>query len=154
AAPLSRELRQFLRERLPDYMVPARYVVLPALPKTASGKLDRNALPAADGPPPPAEFAAPSGEREEKVAAIWRAVLRQPRVGAHDDFFDLGGHSLLAAQLLRRIEKEFGQRLPMSTVFHASTVAQMAALLADAGLRARLPRTIEMQATGSRPRLF
>ena len=154
AAPLSRELRQFLRDRLPDYMVPARYIVLPALPKTATGKVDRNALPAPDGPPPPAEFVAPSGEREEKLAAIWRAVLRTPRVGAHDDFFDLGGHSLLAAQLLRRIEKEFGQRLPMSTVFHASTVAQMAALLADASLRARLPRTIEMQATGSQPRLF
>src|SRR5262249_51032994 len=147
-------LRQFLREIVPQHMVPDRFVIVPALPLTPTGKIDRHRLPALPTGAEPAGFSEPRGETEKKLAAIWRDVLGIPAVGSQDDFFDLGGHSLRAATLLRRIEAELGTRLPMSAVFHAPTVAQMAALLGDTARRKRLPRTIEYQPGGSQPRLI
>ena len=147
-------LRQFLHEIVPQHLVPDRFVIVPALPLTATGKIDRHALPALPTGAAPAVFSEPRGETEKNLAAIWKDVLGVAAVGSQDDFFDLGGHSLRAAMLLRCIESELGTRLPMSAVFHAPTVAQMAALLGDAERRARLPRTIEYQPGGSQPRLI
>ncbi|NEX91435.1 non-ribosomal peptide synthetase [Caulobacter sp. 17J65-9] len=154
ATPDPGELRRRLAEALPDYMVPARVVVLPALPTTNSGKVDRQALKAPEPTAAPAaDFIAPKGNMERKLAAIWAEVLGVSRVGALDSFFALGGHSILAAKLLRRIEVAFGKRLTLSDVFRAPDVRRMAGVLAAAGAPAR-PRVNDIQPGGTRPPLF
>jgi amino acid adenylation domain-containing protein len=123
------ELRAFLRERLPEYMVPSAFVVLPALPLTANGKVDRPALPAPEVGPDAIEYVAPRDEVERLLAAIWEEVLGVERVGVRDDFFDLGGHSLLATQVVVRIRERLGVELPLARLFEASTLAAAAAAL-------------------------
>ena len=94
-------LRAHLSARLPEYMVPAAYVLMKSLPLTANGKLDRRALPAPDTDAYAVrEYEAPVGETETKLAGIWAEVLKVERVGRHDNFFDLGGHSLLAVRMV------------------------------------------------------
>ena len=121
-------LRDWLKAKLPEYMVPAAFVVLEELPLTANGKLDRKALPApelAELSSRPA-YVAPRTALEEALAGIWRAVLGLKQIGIHDDFFALGGHSLQATQLLTRVHKALGYRLPVALFFHQPTVAGMA----------------------------
>lgn len=129
------ELDSFLRARLPEVMVPGVYVVLEALPRTPHGKIDRAALPAPDAGARPvsASHVAPRSPEEEAIAAIWCEVLRLERVGVHDNFFELGGHSLLGIQVFSRIEAHLGQYLPLSLLFEAPTVAQLAAHLGQLG---------------------
>jgi amino acid adenylation domain-containing protein len=105
ARRLTPDLRRFLQERLPDYMVPSSFVIVDALPLTPSGKVDRRALPAPEGRRPDLDvaFAAPATELERKIAEIWQEALQVSTVGLHDNFFDLGGHSLLLAQVYERI---------------------------------------------------
>lgn len=149
-------LRDFLLGLLPAYMVPTRYVPLPALPTTSSGKLDRRALPQ------PTErhmvAAAEAGPledaHEQRLGAIWADVLGVDAVGPQDDFFDLGGHSLLAARMLGRVAGEFGRRLPMSTLHHAATVRRMAALLRDEGATPVQPRLLTVQVGADQRPLF
>jgi amino acid adenylation domain-containing protein len=126
------ELRRQLRERLPEFMVPAAYVHLAALPLTPSGKVDRKALPAPDRGPAPG-FVAPRTPAEEMLAEIWQDLLGRERIGSHDNFFELGGHSLLAVLLMARIEKRFGKTLSLATLFAAPTVESLAALLSQSG---------------------
>jgi amino acid adenylation domain-containing protein/non-ribosomal peptide synthase protein (TIGR01720 family) len=126
-APGEAELRAFLRQRLPDYMVPAVFVALAELPLTANGKVDRRALPAVDvralaG----ADHQPPRTAAEELLAAIWREVLRIESVGVFDDFFAVGGHSLLATQVVSRVRAAFGVELPLRTMFEAPSLAEMA----------------------------
>ncbi|RDZ27243.1 non-ribosomal peptide synthetase [Lysobacter silvisoli] len=121
-------LRRYLARKLPDYMVPAALVPLDALPLTASGKLDRKALPAPERGDR-AGFAPPRNELERQLAAMWAELLALPQVSIHDSFFDLGGDSLTAAQLIARLPERFGKRLPVASLFDASTVAGLAALL-------------------------
>jgi amino acid adenylation domain-containing protein len=127
-APSHAELRSFLQSRLPDYMVPAAFVILETFPLTASGKIDRKALPAPDrsSVAEGREFAAPRTSVERVLAGIWQELLGVPRVGIHDHFFDLGGHSLLATQLIARIRKIFRVELPLHTLFAAPTFAEIA----------------------------
>ncbi len=131
ARELSPRLREGLREQLPEYMLPSAVVVLPALPLTANGKVDRRALPA----PEPlraggeGEGTAPSTPTEETLAAVWAEVLRLERVFADDNFFDLGGHSLLATQLVSRVREHFRIALPLARIFEAPTVAALAAVV-------------------------
>jgi amino acid adenylation domain-containing protein len=126
ARPAVAELRAFLKERLPAYMVPSDLVLLAALPRTRTGKVDRRAL-AAHGvaAPEPESYTPPSTLTEELIAAIWQELLGAGRVGIYDNFFDLGGHSLLAPQVFSRIEDTFEVRLPLRVLFEAPTVAEM-----------------------------
>jgi amino acid adenylation domain-containing protein len=123
------ELRAALRRVLPDYMVPAAFVVLDELPLSPNGKLDRAALPAPDGTSPEspeATFVAPRTASEELVASIWSEVLGRERIGALDDFFDIGGHSLLAMRVVSRMSSALGLELPIHAFFESPTVARLA----------------------------
>jgi amino acid adenylation domain-containing protein len=124
------DLRAFLAERLPTYMIPSAFMLLDALPLTPNGKLDRRALPAPDMQASEAIFVAPRGENEELLAGIWAEVLRRERVGIHDEFFVVGGHSLLATQVIARIRQVFGVELPLRALFETPTVADLAARIA------------------------
>jgi acyl carrier protein len=126
--PAVGDLRSFLREKLPEYMVPTAFVVLEALPLTPNGKVDRIALPAPD----PSSFrtenayAAPRTPLEERLAGIWEEVLGLERVSVHDDFFELGGHSLLATQVVSRVRGALRVELPLRYLFETPTVAGLA----------------------------
>lgn len=126
----SGELRRFLKTRLPDYMIPAIFMMLEALPLTAHGKLDRHALPAPEQvrQEPEETFVAPRDALEQKLAKIWEETLDIQPIGIHDNFFDLGGHSLLAVALLDHIEKHLGKSLALISLFQAPTIAQLAQL--------------------------
>jgi amino acid adenylation domain-containing protein len=129
---LSGVLRAFLRERLPDYMVPTAWTVLPSLPLNAHGKVDRSALPPSS---PRAERDdgrdVPVTPERELMAGLFADLLGRERVGAEDGFFDLGGHSLLATQLVSRVRAVFGVELPLAAVFERPTPAGLADLLAS-----------------------
>ncbi|MGQ4807060.1 Chondramide synthase cmdD [Candidatus Entotheonellaceae bacterium PAL068K] len=127
ADPTPTMLRDFLSQRLLDYMVPAIFVKMDALPLNPNGKVDRGALPEPDDSAlEREEFVAPRTSTEETLADIWAEVLGLERVGIHDHFFDLGGHSLLAMNLMMQIEEHFDQRLPMATLFEAPTIEALA----------------------------
>ena len=127
---LARELRDLLRRKLPEYMVPSTFTFLDAFPLTSNGKVDRGALPE-----PKADaylhqiYEAPQSDTETRIAALWEEVLRVDRVGRHDGFFDLGGHSLLATQLVSRIRAVLGVDVPLRSLFEKPTVAKFAELV-------------------------
>ncbi|HYJ80694.1 MAG TPA: amino acid adenylation domain-containing protein, partial [Longimicrobiaceae bacterium] len=134
AAPPAAELREAVRSRLPDYMVPDAVVFLPALPHTPNGKVDRLALPAPDpARDASAAYAAPSTAVQAALAEIWAEVLGVERVGVEDDFFALGGHSLRATQIAARVRERLGAELPLSTLFAMPTVRELAQLVDGAG---------------------
>ncbi|HVG43309.1 MAG TPA: condensation domain-containing protein, partial [Longimicrobium sp.] len=120
-------LRAHLLAHLPDYMVPAAFVFLDALPLTRNGKVDRRALPDPDADLSGAGYVEPETETERRVAEIWAQVIGVPRVGAHDDFFVLGGHSLLATQVISRVREVFGVELPLRALFGAPHLSAFAA---------------------------
>ena len=128
AAATSDELRAFLKEKLPDYMVPSRFVFLDAMPLTSNGKLDRKALPESDSGNCElvASFVAPRTVVEELIAEIWAEVLKLDKFGMHDNFFDRGGHSLKATQVISRVRETFRIDLPVRVLFEAPTVAELA----------------------------
>ncbi len=148
------DLRRFLQQTLPDYMIPARFVTLDQLPLTPNGKVDRNALPEPSTIDKTDRYLAPQSETERQLATIWEGVLDTRPIGADDNFFDLGGHSFLIAKLLRKIEVEFGTRLSMAAVFHAPTVARLAALIEAKPPSSLMPHTINLQPLGTREPLF
>ncbi|HZF07637.1 MAG TPA: amino acid adenylation domain-containing protein, partial [Thermoanaerobaculia bacterium] len=119
-------LRRSLRGRLPDYMVPAAFVTLARLPLTPSGKVDRKALPAPEWEPAEEVHLPPRTPVEEVLAGIWAEVLGLSRVGANDHFFVLGGHSLLATSVMSRLRGAFGVELPLTDLFAAPRLADLA----------------------------
>ncbi|MEH2381685.1 MAG: amino acid adenylation domain-containing protein [Nostoc sp.] len=120
-------IRQFLKEKLPEYMVPRAYMVLESLPLTLNGKVDRHALPTPDTITfHNLDYVAPRSQVEELLAQIWAKVLGKEQVGIQDNFFELGGHSLLATQLTSRIRDTFQIDLPVRNLFEAPTVEQLA----------------------------
>jgi amino acid adenylation domain-containing protein/non-ribosomal peptide synthase protein (TIGR01720 family) len=125
------DLAAFLRRSLPEHMIPAAFVPLPGLPLTTHGKVDRKALPD-PRPEAPAGFVAPRNEREERLAAIWRAVLGRGEVGVHDNFFQLGGDSILSIQVVARARRS-GLLLTARQLFDHQTIAQLAEIVAVAG---------------------
>jgi hypothetical protein len=127
AAPTPAALRNRLAELLPDYMVPAAFVLMTAFPLSPNGKLDRRALPAPDH----ASFAsrafeAPQGEVECAIAQIWQGLLNIEQVGRHDNFFELGGHSLLAARCMAAIDAQLGITIALRMLFESPTLSQLA----------------------------
>ena len=128
------ELQGFLRQRLPDFMVPSAFVALAELPLSPNGKVNRRALPAPDQarPGPEDAFVAPRNPVEELLANIYATVLGIERVGVHDDFFGLGGHSLLATKVISRILATLGVELPLRSIFEAPTVAALAGRVTSA----------------------
>ena len=124
-------LRDYLREKLPDYMVPRFLRTLPELPKTPNGKVDRHSLPAPDTQQadPSATFEAPRTPSETTLAAIWKQVLQVDQVGIHDNFFDLGGHSLQATRVIARIREEFDLEFPLRIFFETPTIAEQSIYL-------------------------
>ena len=124
--PAAGELRGFLRDRVPEPMVPSHFVPLQGLPRTRTGKVDRGALPAPERSRPGGAERRPLTEVEGLLAVIWSQVLGVEEVGPEDGFFELGGHSLLAAQLTARVQEAFGVELPLRTLFEATTVAALA----------------------------
>ena len=127
-APAARELREFLGEKLPEYMVPAVYVHLDQLPLTPNGKVDRRAFPDPEEFAVNAEreFVAPHTEVEAALVSIWEEILGSKQVSLTDDFFDLGGHSLLATQLISRVRERFAVELPLRSVFEMSRLDEFA----------------------------
>src|SRR5712692_5548145 len=152
--PAVEDVRSFLRERLPDYMVPSTFVVLESLPLSPTGKVDRLALPSTNGFKSTKGFAAPEDELELKLIKIWEKVLNVRPVGINDNFFDLGGHSLLAVRLFALIEKSFGRNLPLATLFQAPTVKELARVLRKEGLPAPWSSLVMIQPGGERTPLF
>lgn len=130
-APTTRELRHFLEQKLPDYMIPAVFVRLDAIPLTANNKIDRGRLPEPEkirqemDPP----YVAPRSRVEVTLKLIWSEVLSLDRVGIHDNFFDLGGHSLAASRVISRVIQYFKLDLPLKALFDAPTIAQMAQIV-------------------------
>jgi len=122
------ELRRFLESKLPNYMVPAAFVLLEDLPLTPNGKVDRKALPAPDQNRFESEkpFAEPRTPIEEVLAAIWFSILKLEHVGIYDNFFELGGHSLLATQVISRVRSSFQIELPLRCLFESPTIAGLA----------------------------
>ncbi|MFB2833040.1 amino acid adenylation domain-containing protein, partial [Floridanema evergladense] len=128
----SEELRQFVANQLPAYMVPNTFVVLESLPLTSNGKVDRRALPTPNVKSEPSDkYVAPRTPVEEMLAQIWIELLKVERVGIHDNFFELGGHSLLATQLVLCIRDRFKVELPLRDLFNAATLAELAQTIAN-----------------------
>jgi acyl carrier protein len=137
AEPAARELKEYLRERLPEAMVPSHFIVLERFPLTPNKKIDRKALPAPLDVLPKAASrtvsgdGAPASELEATVVSIWKEVLQLPEVGVDDNFFDLGGHSLLAVKVHRRLNETLERSLAITDLFRFPTVKALAEFLAD-----------------------
>jgi len=154
--PTTSELQRFLKEKLPNYMVPSAFVMLSALPLTPNGKIDRRALPAPDisSPTKESSFISPRDTLEQQLVQIWEDVLDTHPIGVRDNFFDLGGHSLLALRLVAQIQQQFGKNLPLATLFRGSTIEQLADILrkqADSLSRSPL---VAIQPSGSKRPFF
>jgi len=133
-AATASDLRQFVAECLPDYMIPARFILLDRLPRNTHGKIDRAALPplTEEAGEQESAFVAPRNEYEQGIAAIWEALLGAGRVGVQTSFFELGGHSLLATQVVSRIRQAFGVEVPLRALFERPTVESLAVLVGRA----------------------
>jgi acyl carrier protein len=145
--PTVSELRHFLQQKLPDYMIPSAFVFLEALPLNPNGKVDRRALPAPDSTRPNLnqDFTPPENDVEKVLAGIWEEVLDLKQVGLFDNFFELGGHSLLATQIISRINALFEIDTPLRTLFEAPTITELAkALLEPADSRQHIEQTAQL----------
>lgn len=152
-------LRDFIRNRLPDYMVPSTFVFMDALPLTPNGKINRLALPDPSIITPVArEFdlsETPRNHIEQTIANIWKNLLKLDHVGIHDNYFDLGGHSLMSVRMFARVERDLGVRLPYTTLFHATTIAQIAELVANVDEEATQWKiVVPIQPHGDKPPFF
>jgi natural product biosynthesis luciferase-like monooxygenase protein len=149
------ELRAYLGARLPDFMIPALFETLDDLPRTPNKKIDRNALPDPEGTREKSgTYVTPRDDLERRLTRLWERVLRVAPIGVNDNFFHIGGHSLLAVRLFAQIEKAFGRSLPLATLFHAPTIAELAEVLREEELAPAWTALVEIQPEGSRPPFF
>lgn len=156
-SPDANALRKFLRQRLPEYMVPVHFVFLDSLPLTRNGKIDRKALPAPsrESIRSAREFIAPRTETEKKLAAIWIKLLKVKCIGIYEDFFDLGGDSLLAVRAMVQTQELFGVAPSMQAFFPRFTIAGLAeALSSGEECRDRLAYVVPVQSRGQKPPFF
>jgi thioesterase domain-containing protein len=149
------DIRAFLRDKLPDYMIPSVFIRVEQLPLTPNLKVDRRKLPSPELGRERAEFVASESDDERRLAGIWESILGVQNIGAHDDFFRSGGHSLLVPKLLSRVEQAFGVRLPMSSLFEAPTIREFALLLKnpDPSVRGSV-RTVPIRNNASKQSLI
>src|SRR5689334_703632 len=126
--PSTPQLQRFLKQTLPEYMIPSSFIPLDSIPLTSNGKVDRRRLPALDKKRPELEhgFIAPRSAIEEQLAEIWASVLKLERVGIFDNFFELGGHSLLATQVISRVRHTLQVEIPLRDLFESPTISEMA----------------------------
>lgn len=151
----SGELRAFLGQQLPEYMVPSTFVQLDRLPLSPNGKVDRRALPKPEGKSMErANFVAPSSDLEARLAAIWESVLGRKPIGIHDDFFEIGGHSLLAARVMHRLGQSVGRTLPLALLFESPTIEKLAAALRDEKWSHYWSSLVPIQPIGTLPPFF
>jgi amino acid adenylation domain-containing protein len=155
-APTTAELRSFLKEKLPEYMLPSIFVTLRSMPLTPNGKVDRRALPAPDRADlaPTGTFAAPKDAVESQLVEMWESVLGVRPIGVRDNYFELGGHSLVAVKLMNRIEEAFGKTLPIATLLEAPTVELLAAIIRRKGWTPPWSCLVPIQTHGSKPPFF
>src|SRR6267143_1794119 len=149
-------LRRLLAEKLPEYMVPATFVILEALPLTPNRKVDRRALPKPEEGTRNLDqtLIAPRDNFERLLANIWAKILDVKTVGLQDSFFDIGGHSLLAVRLFAQIENRFGRRLPLAALFQAPTIEQLANVLRETASSKAWSSLVPIQPLGSKPPLY
>lgn len=154
ATATTAELRLYLQEQLPDYMVPGDFVVLQTMPLTPNGKINRRELPAPEMSVSRNEISAPSDALQAQLVEIWENVLGRKPIATRDNFFELGGHSLLAARLMHRIGKALGKALPLAMLFQASTVEQLAKVLRQNEWSHHWSSLVPIQPAGSQPPFF
>jgi len=147
-------LRGFLRQRLPDYMIPADFVSVDTLPLNFNGKVDVSRLPLPEGERRSEPAHAPQTPLERQLLAVWQQVLRKGNLGVDDNFFDAGGHSLLAVRLMSRVSQATGQELPVASLFYGPTIREQAALIDQKGWSPPWTSLVPVQPTGTRPPLF
>lgn len=156
-APTVADLRARLAASLPSFMVPEVYLRHDAFPLTASGKIDRRALPSPeDADLQHSNYLAPETPLEQAMAEIWREILAVPRIGANDNFFRLGGHSLLALNMVLRVEAELGHSISIATLFQAPTLRELARMMTatEPSTQPKSSLLIPIQPKGSRPPVF
>lgn len=145
STPSIHDLRRHLTQHLPEYLIPAGFVFLEALPLNHHGKINRTALPVPGNlrPDLDTQFVAPRSPLEKQIAEIWRAVLALDCIGIYDSFLELGGDSLLASQLISRVTKSFHLDLPLQLLFQSATVSEMAVMIA--GYQDKEPGSVELE---------
>jgi amino acid adenylation domain-containing protein len=155
-APSTSELRRFLKEKLPVYMVPSSFVRLQRMPLTPNGKVDRRALPAASAADlaPSEAVAEPKDEVEKQIVHIWENVLNTRPIGVRDNFFDLGGHSILAVRLMNRVAETFGNELPIAVLLQAPTIEQLASIVRQKESMPAWSCLVPIQTAGSKRPFF
>jgi len=152
--PKVKDLRTYMKRRLPAHMMPGAFMFLESFPLLPNGKIDRRALPAPERTESNAEteFAAPRNDTERRLAAIWEEALGARKIGIRDDFFELGGHSLLIPSLLARIEKAFGKKMSPASIFQAPTIERLADFVSRQS--AQLVQVMPIQPAGTKPAFF
>jgi len=155
-APSPNELRSYLQSSLPAYMLPAAYVTLSAFPKTPSGKIDRQALPAPDDGNivRTTAYVAPRNPLEKHLASIWEQILGRKKIGVRDNFFELGGHSMLAVRLMGQIQQQYGTTIPLVSIFQHPTIEHLAELLEQQDGAVPISLLVPLKPSGTKPPLF
>lgn len=150
------ELRAYLKQKLPDYMIPSAFIELDEMPLTPNGKVDRKALPvpATNISDLDRKFVVHRDSLEQQLTEIWEKILNVQPVGVCDDFFELGGHSLQAVRMFAEIEKTFNKNIPLATLFEAGTIEKLAEILRQDGWAAPESSLVPIQPNGAKPIFF
>ena len=150
------ELREFIKQTLPEYMCPSAFVELAEMPLTPNGKINRKALPAPSDELSIADrnFVAHRNDLESSLVAIWETILQIKPIGINDDFFELGGHSLQAVRMFAEIEKTFNVNIPLATLFQAGTIEKLAGILRQDGWAEPESSIVPIQPSGTKPNFF
>ena len=151
---LPRKFKAYLKETLPEYMIPSFITIVDELPLTPNGKIDRKALPEPRQTEKERSYAAPRNSLESQLAWIWEELLGVSPIGIRESFFELGGHSLLAVRLMAQIRKRFGIDLPIAALFRGETIEELAKILSEQGTAWRSSPLVPIQPKGTKPRFF